>query len=247
MAIDLTIYIPTYRRRELDDCLTSLIPQLSPSCELIVSDNDPDRFAESTVARHAAYAQHLSVVYSHRRQNVGCAANIIRGLTEGSGRYLWIVGDDDRILPGSVTRVLQLLDGADRILLYTKRAREVLPGFRGTTKEWLEALRDKSAVTASTLITSGVWRRDCLDLSLGLQKMDTQYPLAWASLPARSISVCNEPGIAVNTTNTENSVPYFPEVITEWLEALCFANETRRLSFEETNHWNFVNVEQTLR
>lgn len=244
MGCDLTIYIPTYLRQELDDCLTSLVPQLSPNCELIVSDNDPNFFAESIVARHARYAQHISIRYSARRQNIGCAANILRGVSEGSGRYLWIVGDDDVVLPGSVTRVLQLLDTADRILLYTKRAGEILPGFRGTTKEWLEALQDKSAITACTLITSGVWRRDCLNLALGMRKMDTQYPLAWASLPARSISVCSEPCIGVNTTNTENSVPYFSEVISEWLGALCDANNTRRISFDETNHWNFVNAEQ---
>jgi len=239
----LTVYIPTFQRPELDLLLSSLLPQLPLNSEVIVSDNCPNRFAERIVKNHSDKTQHIPILYSARHQNIGCSANIVRGIASGSGKYLWIIGDDDRLLPNSVSRIVNQLGNTDRVLLWSEKSGEVGSGFTGSTRDWVLGLKDRSIITAATLISSSIWRRNALSMPLGIEKLDTQYPLAWASTPAETISVLNRPSLIVNSTNSENSVPFFPQVIAEWLEYFSGYHNLPVIQFEETNHWNFVNVE----
>ena len=79
----LTVYIPTFQRPELDLLLSSLLPQLPLNSEVIVSDNCPNRFAERIVKNHSDKTQHIPILYSARHQNIGCSANIVRGIASG--------------------------------------------------------------------------------------------------------------------------------------------------------------------
>ena len=96
----LTIYIPTFKRAELRDCLNSICPQLIDGVELIVSDNDPDGSAKYVKDEYP------KARYERRYFNLGGDVNVLRGLLSGSGEYVWVVGDDDTLLPGAVKSVL---------------------------------------------------------------------------------------------------------------------------------------------
>lgn len=105
----LSICIPTYNRA---DVLELLLGDLEVECaayldqiEVVVSDNaSPDR--TEAVVRNSA----LPVVYSRNSENIGFAGNLLNATAKlASGEYVWIVGDDDLILPGGVARVIQSL------------------------------------------------------------------------------------------------------------------------------------------
>lgn len=87
----LTIYIPTYKRDSLDDCLNSIIYQSNSDIEIIVSDNDQDGYAKDIAYKYKNYVSD----YSIRKQNIGCDGNCLHGITAGSGDYVWVIGDDD--------------------------------------------------------------------------------------------------------------------------------------------------------
>lgn len=43
------------------------------------------------------------------RENIGADNNIALVLTKATGKYVWLVGDDDILLDGSVQKVLRLI------------------------------------------------------------------------------------------------------------------------------------------
>jgi len=232
----LTIYIPTYRRPDIKQCLASIVPQIVQGVEVIVSDNDPDGYAQNIVERFA------NVSYQRRMCNIGGDANILRGLTQGSGEYVWIVGDDDTVLPGTISALLPMLDGVDRILHWAPNSKEINPGFSGSLRDYILSLNDKSVLTASTLITASVWRRAAMDMSLGLARIDTRYPLAWASIEMRTIKVMPNPTITVGHEYTDNYFQYFPKVIDHYVRELSRVHGLPTLNYEQVCNWNFASI-----
>jgi abequosyltransferase len=127
----LTIAIPTYNRsRYLARLLDSLIPQLQQEIrvEVIISDNaSPD----NTSAVLEEYARRgLRFLSLRNETNLGPDGNILNCFLRASGRYLWIVGDDDVLLPGSVESVLKLLYENDFDIVYV-RSRDIATGTEG--------------------------------------------------------------------------------------------------------------------
>lgn len=234
-SVRLTIYIPTFLRVELDACLASIVLQLTDEVEVIVSDNDPDGFGEQIAGRYP------QVTYTRRKCNIEGDPNVLRGLVCGSGDYVWVFGDDDTMLPGTINKLMPLLVGVDRIIHWSPNAKETGAGFFGSTPDYICSLQDKSILVASTLITANVWRRKAMNLPLGLEKVDTKYPLFWAGLGCETVRVMNEPTITVGHTHT-NVFGFFNNVIEEYLTALALANSVPPIPLREGLRWNFVNV-----
>ena len=232
----LTIYIPTFKRPDILACLESIVPQIVDGVELIVSDNDPDGYAEQFVQRYP------QVQYSKRLKNIDGDPNILRGITQGKGQYVWVFGDDDTMLPNTIEMLLPMLDGVGRVLHWTAGSREVNAGFSGKICDYMNSLNDKSILVALTTITSTVWRRDAMDIGLGLAKIDTRYPLAWAGMGVETIKVMPVPTIAVGYIYRDNYFSYFSQVMDEYVKAWSGAVGAKEIDFSQANKWNFVSV-----
>ena len=233
----LTVYIPTYRRESLDACLSSIASQHNDRVEIIVSDNDQDGFAGNIVYKYKDYVSE----YSIRKQNIGCDGNCLYGMTAGDGEYVWVVGDDDIILPGAVDTILSMLDGTDRIMQFAPYSGEVIPSFSGTMSELINTLDDKSFLIAATLASMNVWRRGAMDFRTGVKHLDSRNVLAWAGLNCKTVSIPNSPTVLVNDTNLFEFKD-FDKVMLEYSDALADANGVERFTFYNANKWNFVSA-----
>jgi len=106
----LTIAIPTYNRSE---CLAQLLEILAPQLagesrvELVISDNASTDDTPTVVASFREKG--LKLIYNRNEMNLGLDANFLKCFREARGKYVWIFGDDDIILPGSLCRVLGIL------------------------------------------------------------------------------------------------------------------------------------------
>jgi len=119
----LTIAIPTYNRSGyLARLLESLIPQINgdPRVELMIADNaSPD----GTQAALEQFRLRGLIFRGIRNEtNIGADANFIQCFLQASGRYVWIVGDDDLILPGAVAVLLGLLESSGCDLVHLRAA-----------------------------------------------------------------------------------------------------------------------------
>jgi glycosyltransferase involved in cell wall biosynthesis len=124
----LTIAIPTCNRAQslialLNSIVQDLAPEAAAKLEILVSDNGS---TDDTAARAAPYSAAHGLVYRRNPHNLGYDGNIASLIPAARGEFVWIMGDDDRVAPGALSRLLQLLsdDPADLLLLPGRRDEE---------------------------------------------------------------------------------------------------------------------------
>lgn len=111
----LSICIPTLNRAKLLRTSLQIIKkECSPyldQVEIIVSDN-----ASTDETKDVVLKSDLPIKYGRQIKTVGFAKNLAYATsTLASGEYVWVVGDDDSLLPGSVGRVLDSITRAPNI------------------------------------------------------------------------------------------------------------------------------------
>lgn len=108
----LSICIPTLNRSALlEIILENLLREASAyldRIEIVVADN-ASADATADVIRQSP----LPITYGRQESTVGFARNVLfatAGLA--SGEFVWVIGDDDLVLPGSIARVLKSIHDA---------------------------------------------------------------------------------------------------------------------------------------
>ena len=115
----LTIAIPTYNRSGcLAELLTMLAPQLAGETrvELVISDNAS--FDDTPTVIKSFRENGLDLTYNRNEDNIGPDGNFLKCFREARGKYVWLFGDDDFILPGSLKTVLGVLSENEYDLIH---------------------------------------------------------------------------------------------------------------------------------
>jgi hypothetical protein len=242
----LTIYIPTYNRHEIVDLLDSLGPQLTADVELIVSDDGPNKLGEAPTLALAKTAP-CRVTYMHNPQPIGGPLQLERGLTAGIGAWLWMIGDDDLVLPGALADILRAIeqDDIDRLILLTPSAPTKAAGMVGTP-QGLEQT-EPGLMIATTLITANVLRRSSLNIDLARSKRGTMYGPAWAYTSAQRVKVQPNPAFEVGTKYAGEFVAATDptaDIAGIWSDLL--RNGYNISPTDETASWNYVSAAQAV-
>lgn len=115
----LTIAIPTYNRAKfLNELLACLWDQCVavPEIELLVSDNASDDETPSLVESYQSRG--WPIHYIRNRSNVGPDANFVQCFERAAGKYVWMIGDDDLVVPGAIRKVSSWLERDEFSLVY---------------------------------------------------------------------------------------------------------------------------------
>jgi glycosyltransferase involved in cell wall biosynthesis len=171
----LTIAIPTYNR---SGCLAQLLEFLAPQLagetrvELLISDNASPDDTPEVVASFQARGTELT--YSRNETNIGPDANFLRCYEKAQGEYVWLVGDDDVIVPGGLREVLERLQTRRYDLIHVNSlgfrdtfARQFDPGSRRGIKEFKSA-RDFALYvsTGFTFISGIIFRKSAIKTNM---------------------------------------------------------------------------------
>lgn len=115
----LTIAIPTYNRAaDLDACIARIAvqPGVGGEVELLVSDNCSTDATEGVVK--GWQAKGLKITYIRNAENIGPDNNFVQCYKAASGRYFWLLGDDDMVLDGAIPRITGVLRGGEYGAVY---------------------------------------------------------------------------------------------------------------------------------
>lgn len=174
----LTIGIPTWNREnELRQCLGMVLPQakLAEGVEILVCDNASDDGTSALVGDLAP--QYPFLRYERHPTNIGADRNFIEVLKRASGRYVWILSDDDFLsdralrnvldiirshMPSSITLNYVYCDDERRILKLQPDRRFML------TKDVAHADINRSFQLRShwlSFLSCNIYRRDLLDFA----------------------------------------------------------------------------------
>jgi glycosyltransferase involved in cell wall biosynthesis len=109
----LSVCIPTYNRSgllrvSLDSIFSQLENEnLTKDVEVVVSDNASIDNTEELVKEYQQKFTQLK--YFRNQKNLGCDLNTENAVLHASGKYCWYLGDDDVLVPGSLSFISELL------------------------------------------------------------------------------------------------------------------------------------------
>lgn len=111
MLAKLAIYIPTFNRKEsLRDCINSISKQIGNDVVVYVSNNCSDDGTKD-------YLDSLSYSWlyvENKEENIGGAYNQVGAwYIPLDVEYVWMIGDDDYLMPGAIKTVLSVIENED--------------------------------------------------------------------------------------------------------------------------------------
>jgi glycosyltransferase involved in cell wall biosynthesis len=121
----LTIAIPTWNRsRSLNIALEHLLPQVanySKQIEIIISDNGSDDDTGTVVTKFIHSYPQLNIISNKNAENLGFYGNLRKCRKLSSGKYFWVLSDDDYVCEDIISAILQQIQGSnDFAVIYLK-------------------------------------------------------------------------------------------------------------------------------
>jgi glycosyltransferase involved in cell wall biosynthesis len=116
VAVKLSICIPTYNRAvHLSNCLKSIADSRGYDhalVEVCVADNCSSDDTSTVVADAQV---DIPIVYYRAERNQGRVINYLKVVEMAQGEFVWLIGDDDLLLPSSLVTILGLLNSQQGI------------------------------------------------------------------------------------------------------------------------------------
>ncbi len=136
----LSLCFPTYNRGALMaqqlERLNSMAPALLKQMEIIVSDNCSTDDTEKIVKGYIEGG--LPCSYYKNSSNLGMDGNFVACFKRATGKYVWLLGDDDTIIESSLEKLLSFLSEGDYGLvhIYQKADKPVSEFDISTDDDW---------------------------------------------------------------------------------------------------------------
>ena len=113
--IILSFAIPTYNRsQKLNFLLNTLSRQINHvfenKVEIVISDNASTDDTKEIVETFIKYNPNLSILYNLNKDNLGFDINVHKSIDCSSGKYVWVIGDDDKLKDNAVKNVFNALN-----------------------------------------------------------------------------------------------------------------------------------------
>ena len=107
----LSICIPNYNKPEcLDNCLNSILiasKNTKFKFEICISDNSSDYDIKKIME---PYEKILNIKFNKNDKNLGLGANILKVVSMAEGKFVWIIGNDDLLLPLALQKINNLIE-----------------------------------------------------------------------------------------------------------------------------------------
>lgn len=163
----LSIAIPTYNRAaKVRAAVESLIGQLRPGVEIVISDNASEQPASEVLA-DLVEAGEGKIRVLRNEVNIGMCPNIVRLFEIARGEWIWTLGDDDLALPDAVERILETVAGAsERIVYHCFGCPGGAPEGLVDSRRFLATLHDERFMNNAISLSTGVYRRSLISRQL---------------------------------------------------------------------------------
>ncbi len=107
----LSICIPTFNRKNsLRNCLNSILISekflKNFDYEVCISDNCSEENVSNTILE---FKNKLNIVFNINSKNLGFSRNAIKCISMARGKFVWMIGDDDLILPNALNKIKSLI------------------------------------------------------------------------------------------------------------------------------------------
>lgn len=112
----LSICIPTYNRSKyLENCLKSIITAKKESrlkIEVCISDNNSEENLSPILNK---YKKKIKIIINKNKKNIGVARNILKSVSMAKGDFVWILGNDDLVVPSAFKYLFKLFKEKSKV------------------------------------------------------------------------------------------------------------------------------------
>lgn len=117
--------IPTYNRSiTLIQTLKSISSSAKNSLvEVVISDNCSTDDTQNVVKKNLKKYKNLRIIYKRQSRNVGLDQNILDSITFASGKYCWLLSDDDFLRSDAIEMISNILVSKKPTYLLTNYSR----------------------------------------------------------------------------------------------------------------------------
>ncbi len=110
--MQLSICIPTFNRLDcLENCLNSIFISSKNvqdfEFEVCISDNNSDEKPDEIIKK---YKDKINIVFNKNDENLGFALNAIKTVELSRGKFAWLIGNDDLILPNTLYELKKIFE-----------------------------------------------------------------------------------------------------------------------------------------
>lgn len=114
--INLSICIATFNRGAfIGETLDSILKQLEPTVEIVVVDGASPDNTPQVMAQYLS--SHPNIRYYREQENSGVDCDYDKAVGYATGKYCWLMTDDDLLRPGAIRRVLNAIEHSNRDLI----------------------------------------------------------------------------------------------------------------------------------
>lgn len=176
--MSLALFVPSFNRPHYFNRLMDSLRGQIDNVEVIVSLNGTD----------SGYELPSNVRVIRQRTNTGGRVQWMLGPLVTDADYLWMMGDDERILPGGVQSVLECLEDKPGLIINHDGVYDLGVPMGSRFDSYRDLVIAQSAanrcpaITAHTLCGANVFRRSLFNLALAVIKCDTMYGQHYAML-----------------------------------------------------------------
>lgn len=196
----LGIGIPTYKRPEqLLETVRSIAAAGGREFKIpvFISDDSVDGTNEAALADLKSEYPFLHVFRNEK--TLGIDGNILRSVDVNTCRHAWLLGEDDRLVPGAVERVLRVLEKEDAPFVFVNY-KSVNADFSKTLKPVSLPLREDATMPAARFWRECSWSAGfigaCVVRKADWEQVDrSRYVGTWFAHVGSIMELCRGHGI----------------------------------------------------
>ena len=252
----LSISIPTWNRAKyLAISLESFLEEMKginpEEIELCVSDNCSDDNTSEVVKKYIDKG--LPISYYKNEENIGASRNFLRCMQRATGKYIFLLGDDDILNPGSLSLILNSLRDKSYGIVHIHKYANVSEEFKEYTD--LESFY-KQISFWFTFVSGSIFRKEVVEMIDSERYIDTRllqlpYFIKSAQLSSQNLLI-NKPVLKEGLDISSNGGYNFYEVFVQnylniWKDFLqqnfltieCYKSLKKDVYVNYIHHYNY--------
>ncbi len=241
----LSLCVPTYNRaalltQSLDAILSQIGPEETRQIEVLILDNASPDGTPDVIEKAGRRSPHAPLRYIRNAENIGADANFLKAISLARGTFVYLLSDDDILLPGGVRKLLEMIHQHPDLDAFSLNCRSFHISPEEHTENWLAlpedaVIRDKDEVLRLVRTSIGymsimAFRRgrvaDGLAAGMYADKVGTYFLQAYIFLDVLSggngVAVLATPMLAQRAENC-TSISYFRVFVTEMNALMAYA------------------------
>ena len=177
----LSVGIPTFNGEQFLEAVVESIVSQEKNVEIVISDNASTDSTWDIICK--LEKKHPQIIRPHKNQkNMGFDANVDQVVKMAVGKFVWVLSDDDSLLPGSLDKVLSVISKHPKLsLIFVDHQNSLKMKHPDTLcrdgNDFFRRIRFKNGLISSNIVNRERWGEVPINSFFGCQWIQFVYSI----------------------------------------------------------------------